>query len=47
MNRPVHFLTGQVEIQPKMPIPGMGWVAYYKDPDGNIFGMIQNDQKAK
>jgi len=21
---------------PKMPIPGVGWLAYIKDPDGNI-----------
>jgi uncharacterized protein len=26
---------------PKMPIPGIGWLAYYKDTEGNIFGMMQ------
>lgn len=25
----------------KMEIPGVGWLAYCKDPDGNIFGMMQ------
>ena len=31
---------------PKMPIPGIGWLAYCKDPEGNIFGMMQSDPKA-
>jgi len=32
---------------PKMPIPGIGWLAYCKDPDGNIFGLLQEDRNAK
>ena len=31
---------------PKMPIPGVGWLAYCKDTEGNIFGMMQSDPKA-
>jgi hypothetical protein len=31
----------------KMPIPGMGWLAYVKDPDGNICGIMQADPTAK
>jgi len=31
---------------PKMPVPGIGWLAYMKDPDGNIFGMMQADTAA-
>ncbi len=31
---------------PKMPIPGIGWLAYIKDPDGNILGMMQADTEA-
>jgi predicted enzyme related to lactoylglutathione lyase len=31
----------------KMPIPGMGWLAYCKDTEGNIFGMMQADPSAK
>ena len=31
----------------KNPIPGVGWLAYYKDTDGNIFGVMQNDPLAK
>jgi predicted enzyme related to lactoylglutathione lyase len=36
---------GQIAL-PKMPIPGMGWLAYCKDTEGNIFGMMQNDPNA-
>ena len=32
---------------PKMPIPGVGWLAYAKDPEGNIFGMMQPDAGAQ
>lgn len=31
---------------PRMPIPGIGWLAYIKDPDGNILGMMQADTEA-
>lgn len=31
---------------PKMPIPGMGWLVYCKDTEGNIFGMMQPDASA-
>ena len=37
---------GQIAL-PKMPIPGMGWLAYCKDTEGNIFGMMQGDPNAK
>jgi predicted enzyme related to lactoylglutathione lyase len=32
---------------PKQAIPGMAWQGYYKDTDGNIFGVHQPDPKAK
>jgi predicted enzyme related to lactoylglutathione lyase len=38
--------AGAVITIPKMPIKGVGWLAYCKDPDGNIFGMMQNDENA-
>ncbi len=25
----------------KMEVPGIGWLAYAKDPEGNLFGMLQ------
>jgi len=28
---------------PKMPVPGIGWLAYVKDPNGNILGVMQPD----
>ena len=31
----------------KMPIPGVGWLAYCKDTEGNIFGMMQSDSNAQ
>jgi hypothetical protein len=31
----------------KMPIPGIGWLAYIKDTEGNILGMMQHDPSAK
>jgi uncharacterized protein len=36
---------GQVVV-PKMPIPGIGWLAYGTDPVGNLFGMMQHDPAA-
>jgi predicted enzyme related to lactoylglutathione lyase len=38
-------LGGSVAV-PKMPIPGMGWLVYAKDTEGNVFGMMQADEKA-
>ena len=38
---------GGTEALPIMPIPGMGWLGYAKDPDGNIFGMMSEDPSAK
>ena len=37
---------GAIVVVPKMPIPGIGWLAYCKDPEGNIFGMMQADTSA-
>lgn len=32
---------------PKMAVAGVGWVAYLKDTEGNIFGLHQPDPNAK
>lgn len=37
---------GALVCVPKMAVPGIGWLAYVKDPDGNIFGMLQADMNA-
>ena len=29
-----------------MPVTGMGWLAYVKDPDGNILGLLEPDPSA-
>ena len=38
-------LGGSIAL-PRMAIPGVGWLGYGKDPDGNIFGVMQNDPTA-
>ncbi|MDX1439672.1 MAG: VOC family protein [Rubricoccaceae bacterium] len=35
-------LGAQMAVE-KMQIPGVGWLAYIKDPDGNILGVMQPD----
>ena len=37
---------GAVVALPKMGVPGMGWLAYIKDPDGNVLGLLQPDANA-
>jgi predicted enzyme related to lactoylglutathione lyase len=37
---------GGVVTRPKMAVPGVGWLAYIKDTEGNIFGLMQSDQDA-
>ena len=32
---------------PRMAVPGVGWLAYVKDPDGNICGVMQADSAAR
>ena len=35
--------NGGKVVVPKMPIPGVGYVAYCQDTEGNIFGIMQDD----
>lgn len=37
---------GGVTAMPKFPVAGVGWLAYVKDPDGNLLGMMQADPAA-
>ncbi|OGY32977.1 MAG: glyoxalase [Candidatus Andersenbacteria bacterium RIFCSPHIGHO2_02_FULL_45_11] len=39
--------AGGTTVVPKYAIPTMGWIAYCKDTEGNIFGMMQADPTAK
>ena len=34
-------------IAPKSAVPGVGWLAYFKDPEGNVHGMMQSDPQAR
>jgi hypothetical protein len=36
---------GEIVVD-KMPIPGVGWLAYGTDPGGAIFGFMQSDPSA-
>ncbi len=40
-------VNGGTIVAPKMPIPGIGWFAVFKDSEGNTFGMMQEDPNAK
>lgn len=33
-------------IRPKRAVPGVGWMAYIKDTEGNVFGLMQRDSDA-
>jgi uncharacterized protein len=39
--------AGGAQAVPKMPIPGMAWLAYCKDTEGNLFGIFEADPTAK
>jgi predicted enzyme related to lactoylglutathione lyase len=39
--------NGGTVAVPKTAVQGVGWLAYFKDTEGNIFGAMQNDRAAK
>jgi uncharacterized protein len=39
--------TGGKLLTPKMAVPNVGYMAYCKDPEGNLFGIMQVDPNAK
>jgi predicted enzyme related to lactoylglutathione lyase len=39
--------NGGTIVMPKMAIPGVGWLAYAKDTEGSIFGIMHSDPSAK
>lgn len=43
--RKVESAGGKVVV-PKMPIPGVGWLAYCTDPQGVLFGIYTMDEAA-
>lgn len=38
--------SGGKVLTDKMTVPGVGYLAYCKDPEGNIFGIVQPDESA-
>jgi predicted enzyme related to lactoylglutathione lyase len=38
--------AGGTVILPKMPVPGMGWLAQFTDTEGNIIALWQSDMNA-
>jgi len=38
--------NGGEVIRPRMAVPGVGWIAYIKDTEGNVFGLMESDIKA-
>ena len=39
--------AGGSVLVPPAATPGIGWLAYVKDPDGNILGLMQTDPTAQ
>ena len=39
--------AGGIIALPKMAVKDIGWLAYCKDTEGNIFGMMQEDKSAQ
>lgn len=37
---------GAEQALPRMPVPGVGWLAYVRDPDGNVVGVLEPDPTA-
>ncbi len=38
--------AGGTIVVPQMAIPGVGWLAYFKDTEGNVFGVMEEDRSA-
>ncbi|PXY28547.1 VOC family protein [Prauserella flavalba] len=39
--------AGGSVVEPRRAIPGVGWVAYCRDTEGNLFGLMENDPSAE
>jgi predicted enzyme related to lactoylglutathione lyase len=39
--------AGGKVIEPKMPIPGIGWFAACAEPGGLLYGVMEADPEAK
>lgn len=34
-------------VRPEMAVPGVGYMIYFKDTEGNLWGDMENDTSAK
>ena len=34
-------------VRPKMAVPGVGWMVYFEDPEGNVWGLMESDESAR
>jgi predicted enzyme related to lactoylglutathione lyase len=34
-------------VRPKMAVPGVGWMVYFTDPEGNVWGLMESDESAR
>ena len=39
--------SGGTVVAPRMSVPGVGYLAYCQDTEGNLFGVMQADETAK
>jgi predicted enzyme related to lactoylglutathione lyase len=39
--------NGGTIVVPKMSVPGVGYAAYFKDTEGNTFGLMEEDTSAE
>ena len=39
--------AGAQIVQPRMAVPGVGWMCYIMDPDGSVMGLMESDESAK
>jgi predicted enzyme related to lactoylglutathione lyase len=39
--------AGGTIVVPKTTMPGVGYLAYFKDPQGNVFGIMKDDPQAR
>jgi hypothetical protein len=38
--------AGGEQVLDRMAVPGVGWLSYFKDTEGNVFGAMQSDASA-
>lgn len=39
--------AGGTIVTPKTAVPGVGWLAYFKDTEGNTYGIMEEDASVK